>query len=388
MKTKNKKNLILMTVAVLLVVPFLTLGMSFDSASGLSRACQSSPECVAAAEKEAAANKAAAAASSSANAYQIKVAETAAEIAAKEAEIAETQADIKVLNDQIDKNQKKIEEEREAAAELLRSKHFESDVEPIMIAAGSTSISDLAEKAAREEVAREQINAKKNKIKEAKKALEEDKAAVEDKLAQQKQAKQDLTAKRQEREQLVAKYQNDADAYEAVAAAAREEKRAAEQAWQAAHQNTLSGLAYYSGDNTYPWQGDCPGKQDYYTTYIDGRAVGGYVCECVSYAGWKAYEYYGVYLAWGNAYSWDDYARASGYRVDQSPSAGSVGQVDGYPYGHVFWVESVNGDGSINITEYNNWWSTGQLTGSYHMGDFGARTIPAGEVGQYNYIHF
>lgn len=386
-RDKNKKKLILIVAAVFLSVPLLNLGNSMN-VNGLSRACQSSPECVAAASKEAEANKAAAAAASSASAYQIKVAETAAEIASKEAEIMETQADINALTAQIEKNQKKIDEEREAAAELLRSKHFESDVEPIMIAAGSTSISDLAEKAAREEVAREQINAKKNKIKEAKQALEDDKAEIESKLSRQKQAKSELVEKRKERENLVAKYQNDAEAYEAVAAAAREEKRAAEKAWQEAHQNSLGGLAYYSGDNTYPWQGDCPDKQDYYLTYIEGKAVGGYVCECVSYAGWKAYEYYGVYLAWGNAYSWDDYARSAGYRVDQSPSAGSVGQVDGYPYGHVFWVESVNGDGSINITEYNNWWSTGQLTGSYHMGDFGARTIPAGEVGQYNYIHF
>lgn len=388
MKTKNKKSLILIVVAVLLVVPFLTLGMKYNDASGLSRACASSPECVAAAAKEAEANKAAASASRSANAYQIKVAETAAEIASKEAEIAETQADINALNVQIEKNQKKIEEEREAAAELLRSKHFESDVEPIMIAAGSTSISDLAEKAAREEVAREQINAKKNKIKAVKQALEEDKSEVESKLAQQKQAKEDLLAKRQEREQLVAKYQNDADAYEAVAAAARAEKQAAERAWQEAHQSSLSGLAYYSGDDTYPWQEDCPAKQDYYMTYVDGYALGGYVCECVSYAGWKVYEYYGLYPAWGNAYSWDDYARGAGYRVDNTPSAGSVGQVDGYPYGHVFWVESVNGDGSINVTEYNNAWATYLYSGDMHYGDFGARTIPAGEVGSYNYIHF
>lgn len=386
MKTKTLRKSVLGIVAALLVVPFLSF--SSGDVGALSRACQSSPECVAAAQKEAEANKAAAQATSSANAYQIKVSESAAQIASKEAEIAETQADIESLQKKIEKTKEKIADEREALADLLVNMHFETDAEPIKILAGATSISDLAEKAAREQVAREQINAQANKIKEAKAALESDKAKVESKLSQQKQAREELVEKRQEREQLVAKYQNDAEAYEAVAAAAREEKRAAEQAWQAEHQSTLGGLAYYSGDNTYPWQGDCPDKQDYYMTYIDGKAVGGYVCECVSYTGWKAYEYYGVYLAWGNAYSWDDYARSAGYRVDNSPAAGTVGQVDGYPYGHVFWVESVNGDGSINITEYNNWWSTGELTGSYHMGDFGARTIPAGEVGQYNYIHF
>ena len=384
MKTKNKKILTMMVVAVFLVVPVVMV----SKAGALSRACQSSPECVAAAEKEAEANKAAAKAASSANAYQIKVSETAAQIASKEAEIAETKADIDALEKKIEKNQAKIDDEREALADLLVNKHFEANAEPIKILAGSTSISDLAEKAAREEVAREQINAQANKIKKIKQQLEEDKATIEERLAQQKQAKEELVATRKEREELVAKYQNDADAYEAVAAAAREEKQAAERAWQEAHQSSLGGLAYYSGDNTYPWQGDCPSRWDAYLTYLDGYAVGGYVCECVSYTGWKAYEYYGLYLAWGNAYSWDDYARAAGYTVDNNPAPGTVGQVDGYPYGHVFWVESVNSDGSINVTEYNNAYATYLYSGDSHYGDFGARTIPAGEVGAYNYIHF
>ena len=357
------------------------------SVNALSKACQSSPECVAAAAKEQEANENAARAASSANAYQNKVNEATAEIASKEAEIAESQAVIGELKDKITKKEKEILSAQEALAELLVNMHFESDAEPIRILAGSTSISDLAEKTAREEVAREQINIQAEKIKAAKVELEDEKVEVENRLAQQEQAKLELVAKKKEREELVAKYQNDAEAYEAVAAAAREEKRAAERAWQEAHQSSLSGLTYYSGDNTYPWQGDCPHKQDYYLTYIDGYKVGGYVCECVSYAGWKAYEYYGLYLAWGNAYSWDDGARAAGYLVDNNPTAGSIGQVDGYPYGHVFWVESVNPDGSINVTEYNNYYATFLYSGDSHNGDFGARVIPAGEVGRYNYIH-
>ena len=386
---KNKKRIqIWVVVAVMLAAPLMGLLVNSEDSRALSRACQSSPACKEAAAKEQEANKKAAAASSTANAYQIKVNESAAEIASKEAEIAETQADIDELQVQIERNQEKIEVGREALAELLVNKHFESDAEPIKILAGASSISDLAERASREEVAREQINAQATKIKEAKKALEENKAEIEERLEQQKTARAELVNKRKEREELVAKYQDDAEAYEAVAAQAREEKQAAERAWQETHQSSLGGLAYYSGDNTYPWQGDCPGRQDYYMTYVDGYAMGGYVCECVSYAAWKVYESYGLYIAWGNAYSWDDYAVGSGYRVDKSPAAGTVGQVDGYPYGHVFWVESVNGDGSINVTEYNNAFATGLYFGDQHYGDFGARTIPAGEVGAYNYIHF
>ena len=164
MKTnKLKKPMIIVMVAALLSLPFLSF--KDVNVSGLSKACQSSPECVAAANKEAEANKAAAQATSSANAYQIKVSETAAEIASKEAEIAETSVDIASLEAEIEKNQAKIDDEREALAELLVNKHFESDAEPIRVLAGATSISDLAERAAREDVAREQINSQAQKIK-------------------------------------------------------------------------------------------------------------------------------------------------------------------------------------------------------------------------------
>lgn len=389
MKTHQNKKFLCLSIACLSGLGvFLGAQLPDKEAGAISLACQRSAACREAAAKEQAANQNAAAAANSANAYQIKVNETMAEIAAKEAEIAETETEIDELKGQITRMEKKIDDEQEALAELLVRMHFEADAEPIRILAGATSISDLAEKAAREAVAREQINTQAIKIKEDKKELEASKEKVEERLAAQQQARTELVQKRQEHEELVAKYQNDAEAYEEVAAAAREEKQAAERAWQEQNQGSFSGLAYYSGDNTYPWQADCPAKQDYYLTFIEGRKIGGYVCECVSYAGWKAYERYGVIAAWGHAYSWASGARNAGYRVDNTPAEGTIGQMGGAPYGHVFWVESVNGDGSINVTEYNNASATYLYSGHSHYGDFGARTIPASEVGRYNYIHF
>ncbi len=85
---------------------------------------------------------------------------------------------------------------------------------------------------------------------------------------------------------------------------------------------------------------------------------------------------------WGNGGSWAYSAAASGYTVNRSPAAGAVlveaaGRI---ATGHVALVETVNGDGSIVISEMNN--------GAY--GGFNIvnnRTISAGEVGLYQYIH-
>ena len=384
---KNKNRIFSIVIILVLVgVPLATTIFNNIEVNGISRACQNSAACRAAVAKEQEANRNAASAANSANLYQMKVNELSVEIASQEAEIAQTEVEIKELKKQIYETELELEEEQEALAELLINMHFDSDSEPIQILAGSSSISDLAEKAAREEVAKQQISASAMVIRDTKQQLEADKAEVEELLAQQQSAKDALVAKRGEQQNLVAKYQNDAEAYSEVAKAAQAAQRAAEKAEQEAHPELYRGSAY-TGANTYPWQGDCPEKQDYYGTVWNGYYIGGYVCECVSYAGWKAYEAYGVVLAWGNAYNWDDRARAAGYTVNRTPAAGTIGQVDGGAYGHVFWVESVNGDGSINVTEYNNAYATYLYSGHSHYGDFGSRTISAGEVGRNNYIH-
>lgn len=375
---------------VVFVVTAIAIGIDVKSeqgAEGISLACQNSDECREAVAREQEANRNAAAAGQSANLFQEKVDELSSRIKNTEQAIAATTVRVNDLKAEIATTEKKLNDEQGALAELLVKMHFEGDAEPITILAGSVSISDLAERQARNEVVKQQISATATKVRKAKEQLEADKAEVEELLEEQKMAKAELEATRAEQQALVIKYQNDVEAYEAIAREALEAQRIAEQAEKEAHPERYGGSTY-SGINTYPWQGDCPQRQDDYGTTINGNRVGGYVCECVSYVGWKAYEYYGLYLAWGNANTWDDYARAYGYRVDHKPEPGSIGQVDDALYGHVWWVESINADGSVNVTEYNNAYATFLYSGDHHYGDFGARTMTAAQAAQYNYIHF
>ncbi len=80
---------------------------------------------------------------------------------------------------------------------------------------------------------------------------------------------------------------------------------------------------------------------------------------------------------WGNATSWASSGAASGFAVNRSPAVGAIMQ-NGGGYGHVAVVESVNADGSIEISEMN---------GPAGWNVIARRTIPAGQVGSYNYIH-
>ena len=391
MKIQKRAKMKCLIAAFVLVIASIFGLKAGNFASSISKACQDSPECMEAVEKEKEATRNAYEAQETASQYEIKVSELNMEIAIQEAKIAQTELQIDELSRQINEDEELLHQEQDALASLLVKMHFNEDAEPIKILAGSTSISDLAEKKAREEVDRRQITTTAAIVKERKERLENERVDLENLLFSQEQIKNELASIRAEQQALVNKYQDDAEAYAILAEEAKQAKLEAERRQQEEHPELYRGSSY-TGDNTYPWQNDCPGRQDDYVTYWEDYfngyiKIGGLVCECVSYAGWKAYEQFGLSLAWGNAYSWDDRARAAGYVVDSNPAPNTIGQADGGMWGHVFWVEDVNPDGSINVTEYNNAWATKLYSGDQHYGDFGSRQIPAGEVWQYNFIH-
>lgn len=82
---------------------------------------------------------------------------------------------------------------------------------------------------------------------------------------------------------------------------------------------------------------------------------------------------------WGNANTWDEYARASGYLVDNSPAVGAIMQYDGGAEGiyHVAFVERVDADGTTVISEMN-------VVGWNRLSE---RTLSPTQAAAYDYIH-
>ncbi len=120
---------------------------------------------------------------------------------------------------------------------------------------------------------------------------------------------------------------------------------------------TVSGQDMGTYANTYNYAGECPSPAGgrYSTADIDAWRF--YKCECTSYAADKVNErgipfnnsYKGVH--WGNASNWKNAALAAGVIVTTTPRAGDVA----WWSGHVAYVDSVNADGTVNVSEYN--WS-------------------------------
>ena len=106
--------------------------------------------------------------------------------------------------------------------------------------------------------------------------------------------------------------------------------------------------------------------------YVDANALSygidpwGYGCrQCVSYTAWKVLQKTGkTALYWGNAKDWPKSAKRVGYKTGTMPKAKSVGVMTSGPYGHVVWVEKVNSNGTINISQYN-YWLAGKSNGGW-----------------------
>jgi surface antigen len=122
--------------------------------------------------------------------------------------------------------------------------------------------------------------------------------------------------------------------------------------------------------NDYPYSGKCSGvdKWNYYK------------CQCTSFVAWRINERLGVKFHnqykgtnWGNANTWDEAAKKTGVKINNTPVPGAIAQTNAGNYGHVAWVTKVSGN-QVTIEEYNYVKKEGYST----------RTVPKSS---FNYIH-
>ncbi len=286
------------------------------------------------------------------------------------ASIERDRAIVESLKQQIAETEARITELKTALAKVIINGHLDKQSEDIIMAiASGRTLGDIAERQSRQDTIKEQIDLYSKEIEEAKKSLETQKTVAETKIVEQEEKQARIEANKQEIANRLAGLTIVADNAKATAdrneAIVQEAKRKAMEA-----QQSQSGVSVYINGyyDTYPYHYECPNG-------IDSRSViGGYLCECVSYTGWKVQEAYGISIySWGNALDWDESARRAGFRVDNEPEIGSVAVSHYGGWGHVMWVEDIDyNHNMIEITEYN-----------YNYGTFSARKIPI--YGPYGY---
>ena len=121
------------------------------------------------------------------------------------------------------------------------------------------------------------------------------------------------------------------------------------------------GLMLAAGDSAYAYSGgngsiargdDYPAHYKNGSQEIDKWRM--YSRQCTSFAAFRLSNVNGFEIpaAYGNANEWGYRARREGYRVDNTPTIGSIAWSTAGTYGHVAWVSNVIGD-QIEIEEYN-----------------------------------
>ncbi len=283
--------------------------------------------------------------------------------------IAKLQGEIQALERQIVANQQKADDLRAqivaAEAELARQKamlgdmikamYLEGDITTVEMLASSKDLSDYFDKQQYQETVRNKIKATVDKVTQLKLDLNTQKETLEKLIADQQLIREQVNAQRAEQDRLLALNQSEQSALDQQirANSGKVAELRAAQAAENAKRFRGSGVKVVAGSNgndTYPaiWRNS---PQD---SLVDSWGM--YNRECVSWTAWKVH-YSGRHMPYwggiGNANQWDDNARRAGIPVDGNPRAGDIAVAHWGYYGHVMYVESVNPNGTINISQYN-----------------------------------
>jgi surface antigen len=304
------------------------------------------------------------------NTYENKLAQLSAEKAQIQAQIDLNEAKINQLTEDIKKSEAQIAANKDALGDTIADLYVDDNISAIEMLASSNNISDYVDKQTYREAIQDELSSTIATIKSLKKQLEEQKVGVERALADQKGAREVLAQKEAEQQQLIAAVAGQEQAYQSLSAQTKAEKDRVQAAQQAAIAAAMrragGGGSAVAGD---PNKGGYPANlanSDYYNPVVDPWGM--YSRQCVSYTAWKVYQKNGYMPYWGgrgNANQWPGNARAAGIPVSTVPRAGSVGVIMAGQYGHVVWVESVNSNGTINISQYNYFNAGGSGWGHY-----------------------
>lgn len=378
---KIRRTLLLIT-ASLCLMSGSALRTILTSSSAVATDYCTSDACKQAKKDEAEKNEAAEKATATAAEHQSAVTRLNQEITVKASQIDVAIAKIDSLSHEIDQKIASLTEQKSALAEVLNEMIHDNETALILQIASSKNITDLTEKQARTETVKKQIAAYAEKIEQSKQELEQQKADQEIIKTGLVSEQAELAAMRTEQASLQTKYENDAAAYESAAEEARRIQADEIAKAIAAASRAAGGHAVIAGGlDSYPYASQCPGINWRYTGYVE-TAYGGALCECTGYAGWKAQEYWGYSIPWAaDAKGWGYYATVYGLRYDSTPAPHTIGVQYAGIWGHVVWIEHVNDDGTVDVSEYNNTYSSGGAPASY-----GYQTgVPASA---YYYIHF
>lgn len=281
-----------------------------------------------------------------------------------QAQVDLSQAKYDKLVAEIKANEKKLAEQQSVLTSIVSLMVAEEQITPIEILASSSSVGDFISRQDQLNATSVQLESSITSINKVKAELSQQKSDVEKVLADQTAQRNALSAKEAEQAQLVAETRNQESAYQSIIgqrsadiSSLRAQQAAANAAATVTYdvRNLTSGGSRCGG---YPavW---CNAPLD---SLVDNWGM--YNRECVSYTAWKVAAS-GRYMPYwggrGNANQWATSARADGIPTGTTPKVGSVAVMYVGRYGHVMYVERINNDGTIHVSQFN-WGVAGEYS--------------------------
>lgn len=305
-----------------------------------------------------------------ANTLQREVSRLNNEKATIQAQINISQARFDQLTAEIAANEERISDNQDALGDILADLYVDDSISPIEMLASSQNIGDFLNKQEYRSVTRDALSSTITEIREIKAELEVQKTEVENVLADQTNQRNALATKESEQQTLLNQTRGSEASYRNLSEKAESQKEELQRQQQAAIEAALraagGGVNAVPGD---PNKGGYPANlanSNYYAPLVDPWGM--YSRQCVSYTAWKVFQKNGYMPYWGgigNANQWPGNAQRAGITVSSVPRAGSVGVIMAGQYGHTVWVESVNSNGTVNISQYNYFNAGGAGWGHY-----------------------
>lgn len=287
-----------------------------------------------------------------------KLEEVRLEAANLQAKIDANEAKNNQLKAQIAEAEAKLTENKKILADSIKKLYIEGDISSLEILASSKSLSDYVDKEEYRDRVKNKITDLTTQVQSLKDEMEKQQVEVANLIRDQVGMRVDLESKQSELDKLLNSTLGQEDAYKRQVAADSSEVARLKQEQAAANSSSLSprngGISYVpsSGQNNggYPTLWANAPQDSLADTW------GMYNRECVSYTAFKVWQSGRHMPYWGgrgNANLWPSNARNAGIPVDGNPKVGDVAiAMIGY-YGHAMYVERVNGDGTIRVSQYN-----------------------------------
>ncbi|MDQ3065305.1 MAG: CHAP domain-containing protein [bacterium] len=323
--------------------------------------------------------------------YQDAINQLQARINAYQLEINKREAQSKKIQKQIAEKEAELKKQKLLLGKNIKAMYLEGDITTIEMLATSKSLTEYFDKQQYRSVVKDKIKDTLDKVTVLKAELQTKKAEVEKIIKQQEQLRTATNIQRGEQARLLNMNKSQQAAFSSQMKS--NQKKINELKRQQAIENArlFGGNGGQLGGGGYPWgyarcihDNSLEGWCYNYDWGVNGNpwnwSTGGYgYRNCTDWVAYRVRVAGGnVPGGLGNAKLWDDRAPGYGFTVSSTPRVGAGAVSNNGYYGHVMYVEAVNGDGSIVVSDYNR-----AGTGKYDM-----NVLSAGTASNLRYVYF